>query len=79
MKSKVTERNMTAQSNFQDTGKQIRQLFENCRKIIVLAHIDPDGDSIGTQLAFATYLRDLGKEVILVREGTIPQKYMFIL
>jgi len=69
---------MTVQSNLQNTFERIRRLFEDSRKIVVLAHIDPDGDSIGTQLAFATYLRDLGKEVILARESTIPDKYKFL-
>ena len=42
------------------------------------SHVDPDGDAIGTQLAFASYLRRLGKEVFLVRDDEVPAKYRFL-
>jgi len=56
----------------------IRHVLENCRQILVASHVDPDGDAIGTQLAFASYLRDLGKEVFLAREAEVPTKYRFL-
>ena len=41
-------------------------------------HTNPDGDAIGTQLAFAAYLRDLGKDVVMLRDSDIPEKYLFL-
>jgi phosphoesterase RecJ-like protein len=46
--------------------------------VLVVSHVDPDGDSLGTQLAFSTYLKSLGKVVYLVREDRNPAKYEFL-
>jgi len=56
----------------------IRLVVENNRRFLVVSHIDPDGDALGTQLAFGAYLTDCGKEVVLVRDSDIPQKYAFL-
>ena len=58
--------------------KEISLLIESARKLLVVSHINPDGDALGTQLAFATYLKSLGKEVTLVREEAIPDRYQFL-
>jgi len=47
-------------------------------RILIVSHVDPDGDAIGTQLAFGRYLRDMGKVVFMVRDSEIPAKYMFL-
>ena len=57
---------------------RIKQLLENCRQPLVVSHVDPDGDAIGTQLAFGVYLEKLGKPVVLVRDSDIPAKYLFL-
>lgn len=56
----------------------IRPLLESCRRPLVVSHIDPDGDAIGTQLAFGEYFRRIGKTPALVRESSIPSKYRFL-
>ncbi|KPJ50906.1 hypothetical protein AMJ40_01555 [candidate division TA06 bacterium DG_26] len=45
---------------------------------LVTAHIDPDGDSIGSQLAMASLLREMGKRVLVVNEQRPPRKYRFL-
>ncbi len=57
---------------------QIRGALEKATRILVVSHIDPDGDALGTQLAFGNYLKSLGKEVHLVRDSEIPDKYRFL-
>ncbi|MCP4684854.1 MAG: bifunctional oligoribonuclease/PAP phosphatase NrnA [bacterium] len=57
---------------------QIRGTLEKATRIMVVSHIDPDGDALGTQLAFGSYLKSLGKEVHLVRDSGIPDKYRFL-
>jgi len=78
MKSKVIQKSNNNQTYRTAPIAKIRQFFENCSRILVASHIDPDGDAIGTQLAFASYLRSLGKEVYLAREIEIPSKYRFL-
>ena len=57
---------------------RIRDLVESSQKFLVASHIDPDGDALGTQLAFAQYLESEGKDVFLVRDGAVPDKYAYL-
>jgi len=57
---------------------EIKATLERAKRVLVVSHIDPDGDALGTQLAFGEYLRSLGKEVILARDSAIPDKYAFL-
>jgi phosphoesterase RecJ-like protein len=59
-------------------AEEITRILEDSRVILVASHVDPDGDSLGTQLAFAGFLRNNGKQVFLVREDVIPEKYQFL-
>jgi len=57
---------------------RIRDILKASRRVMVVSHLDPDGDAIGTQLAFGHYLRDIGKQVLMVRDSEIPGKYLFL-
>ncbi|MEW5795454.1 MAG: bifunctional oligoribonuclease/PAP phosphatase NrnA [Candidatus Zixiibacteriota bacterium] len=57
---------------------RIQQILEQCRRPLVVSHIDPDGDAIGTQLAFGSYLQAIGKSVNMLRESDVPAKYLFL-
>jgi len=57
---------------------QIKSRLDQAARVMVVSHIDPDGDALGTQLSFGRYLRDLGKEVLMLRDSDIPQKYLFL-
>ncbi|MBN2226732.1 MAG: bifunctional oligoribonuclease/PAP phosphatase NrnA [candidate division Zixibacteria bacterium] len=56
----------------------IDSIIRGARSILVLSHREPDGDSLGSQLALARHLRSLGKQVAIVNEGAIPDKYRFL-
>jgi len=68
------EQNKTMSIIFDD----ISGIIEKSKKVLVVSHIDPDGDALGTQLAFAAYLRTLNKEVFLVKDSEMPEKYNFL-
>ena len=59
-------------------AEQIKKLFDKAKSVLVVSHIDPDGDALGTQLAFGEYLMALGKDVYLFRHSDIPEKYRFL-
>ncbi len=44
--------------------------------IVVVAHVDPDGDALGSSLALARALRQLGKRAVVVME---PPRYLAFL
>ena len=58
--------------------KDIEALIKKGKNVLVSAHMDPDGDSLGTQLALRRYLIGLGKKVSVVNQGAIPGKYKFL-
>ena len=78
MRSRIIQKNNHSETAAAAPIEDIRHILEDCRRILVASHIDPDGDAIGTQLAFASYLRSLGKEVFPVREAEVPAKYRFL-
>ena len=70
--------NNTLTDNLSERISEIMRVLKDSSRVLVASHLDPDGDSIGTQLAFASYLRDRGKEVLMIRDGVIPTKYRFL-
>ncbi|UCE23521.1 MAG: bifunctional oligoribonuclease/PAP phosphatase NrnA [Candidatus Zixiibacteriota bacterium] len=74
---------MTQKSNIVVTDaappyEAIMAVLDSSDKILVASHLDPDGDAIGTQLAFAAFLKHVGKDVYTVRDNDIPFKYRFL-
>jgi bifunctional oligoribonuclease and PAP phosphatase NrnA len=54
-----------------------RFITEN-EHFLVVNHVNPDGDATGSLLAMGWLLKQLGKQVTLVNEGTTPDKFMFL-
>ncbi len=46
--------------------------------ILITAHVHPDGDALGSELALAFALRRLGKAVRVVNDHPAPEKYGFL-
>jgi phosphoesterase RecJ-like protein len=60
-------------------GQQFQQIVDAIRqkhRFVVSSHSRPDGDSIGSQLAFAYAARALGKEVTVVNRDLAPPPLM---
>lgn len=55
---------------------QICDAIHARRRLLITSHARPDGDSIGSQLAAAYALRDLGKVVTIVNADRAPQPIM---
>jgi bifunctional oligoribonuclease and PAP phosphatase NrnA len=51
---------------------RIRDEIRRRQRFVLSSHARPDGDSIGSQLAMAFALRDLGKEVTVVNRDPAP-------
>jgi phosphoesterase RecJ-like protein len=61
-----------------DKPKRILNLIDQCAKVLITSHRDPDGDSIGSQLALAHLVETRGKPCRIVNQGELPQKYAFL-
>lgn len=60
-----------------DWAKIIDILREE-HEFYLIAHMQPDGDSIGSLLAMGEGLIKIGKKVRLFTPGSVPQKYSFL-
>ncbi len=58
--------------------KEILDLIKGKDRFLITSHKDPDGDSIGSQLGLYRALKDYGKEVLIVNQGGMPEKYRFL-
>ena len=47
-------------------------------EFLILAHLDPDGDAVGSCLGLAWALRSLGKKVVLANESQVPSNLRFL-
>ncbi len=63
-------------SNDATVFQQIVDAVRQRHRFVVSSHSRPDGDSIGSQLAFAYAVRALGKEVVIVNKDAAPPPLM---
>jgi len=61
-------------SKFDEIGRVLRAH----QRFAVLSHVRPDGDALGSQLAVALALKQLGKEVRVWNEDGMLEKYSFV-
>jgi bifunctional oligoribonuclease and PAP phosphatase NrnA len=53
--------------------KEISKLFSSSENILIICHINPDGDSVGAQLALYHYFKSIGKNVSLLAPNNIQE------
>src|SRR4026207_634196 len=58
--------------------QKIIQAIRESQTICVVGHVRPDGDCIGSQLALAMALKNLGKAVCCWNEDPMPRKLPFL-
>lgn len=56
----------------------LRQLTADASSVVVTVHKSPDGDAVGSMLAWAQYLQALGKEVTCVIPDAAPDFLMWL-
>jgi len=61
-----------------DKLAEINALIEKHSRFLITSHVDPDGDSIGSQMALYHSLLNNGKKAEIVNQGSIPAKYRFL-
>jgi bifunctional oligoribonuclease and PAP phosphatase NrnA len=60
------------------TFDQIGKVLRDHQSFAILSHIRPDGDALGSQLALALSLQQLGKHVHVWNEDGMLEKYSFL-
>ena len=57
---------------------EIAAALREARSIVVLSHVRPDGDAVGSQVGLGLALRALGKTVVLLNEDGCPENLDFL-
>ena len=71
---KMKEIKMSKNCSLAETG----ELLKTAKTLVIVSHVSPDGDTLGSSLALMHALRMLGKEVIMNVDDDISTVYSFL-
>jgi bifunctional oligoribonuclease and PAP phosphatase NrnA len=55
-----------------------RTIVESNTRFVLTTHVNPDGDGLGTEIALAVYLQNLGKQAVILNCSATPDNYLFL-
>ena len=58
--------------------KTIIQTFKKYKKFLISTHVNPDPDALCSEAALALFLRSQGKEVTILNEEKVPERFSFL-
>ncbi|MCK4936259.1 MAG: bifunctional oligoribonuclease/PAP phosphatase NrnA [Elusimicrobiales bacterium] len=58
--------------------RKIRNLIHKHKSFFLAGHINPDGDTLGSMLAFSSVLKRMGKKVYMFSNDPIPENLRFL-
>ena len=53
-------------------------LIDRARVFVLVTHLNPDGDAIGSQVGLGRYLQSLGREVRIINQDATPRELAFL-
>ncbi len=59
--------------------EQIINMIKKSKTFLIISHINPDGDTIGSNIGLSLSLKSIGKDVISYCDSKIPFEYQFLL
>ncbi|MEG2163770.1 MAG: DHH family phosphoesterase [Bacteroidales bacterium] len=61
-----------------EEANELKQVFEGCKNPVIMAHVAPDGDAVGSALALWNIFTVLGKDVVIIFPDKIPVNLNFL-
>jgi phosphoesterase RecJ-like protein len=61
-----------------ETVQRIIEVIRSSSSFLLTSHEGPDGDAIGSSLALASFLRNIGKDVTVHYQDPVPDLYSFL-
>ncbi|MFH1075349.1 MAG: bifunctional oligoribonuclease/PAP phosphatase NrnA [Pseudomonadota bacterium] len=58
--------------------QQIASCLKENKSFLIVTHVNPDGDALGSMLALGRVIGNMGKTVFYYCEGPVPDKYLFL-
>lgn len=66
------------ENNLKKTFAELGEVIAGHERFVVMSHVRPDGDAIGSQIALGFSLMAMGKTVFLVNEDGVPESLVFL-
>ncbi|MCP4359679.1 MAG: bifunctional oligoribonuclease/PAP phosphatase NrnA [Chloroflexi bacterium] len=60
------------------TVKAIQETLSEVERVLIITHVGPDGDAIGSLTAVAQALIQLGKQVVLMCDDRVPTRFTYL-
>jgi bifunctional oligoribonuclease and PAP phosphatase NrnA len=60
------------------TTQDIKQAIDQAEEILVITHVDPDGDALGSLTAVGLALKQLNKRVTITCDNKIPERFRYL-
>jgi phosphoesterase RecJ-like protein len=57
---------------------ELKNILAKSKRIVLTTHLIPDGDAIGSELAVYNYLKEKGKDVIIINHSVTPDNLVFL-
>jgi phosphoesterase RecJ-like protein len=57
---------------------EIARAISKANRFAILSHVRPDGDALGSQLALALSIKQIGKSVVAWNEDGLPESFRFL-
>ncbi|MDD3089183.1 MAG: bifunctional oligoribonuclease/PAP phosphatase NrnA [Candidatus Omnitrophica bacterium] len=64
--------------NREDNTREIIRAIGASDNFLITAHVNPEGDSVGSQLAMLALLEKLGKKAVIVNNDNVPDNLRFL-
>jgi phosphoesterase RecJ-like protein len=61
-----------------NTFEEIIAVVNQHQRFVILSHIRPDGDAIGSTIALGSTLESMGKDVTYINEDGVPESLVFL-
>ncbi len=58
--------------------RHLRKLLEKAQRVVVVSHVSPDGDAVGSSLALFHVMTELGKSVHVISPDLPPRNLLFL-
>ena len=58
--------------------ERFKNLIKTAKTIVITTHVGPDADGIGSQIALALALKQIGKTVYCINQEDLEQRYLYL-
>ena len=58
--------------------QEVKETIKGAKNAIILSHVDPDGDAVGSMIAFYLALKAMGKKAVMCSADPVPEIYKFL-